>query len=218
MKEMRFIGLLAAGCLLWSSGTVSPAFGQRGVGDRVGVARQATKPEVVTLSGTVKSVESGPCEQTTGRALVGTHLMLLDDEGTTLNIHLGPRSVLEDVVARLKVDEELMLQAFRTEKMSEGHYVAQSLELGGETVVLRDDDLRPVWAGDWKRGLGYQRRGDGRGGDQAPGVGEPVPCPRWGGPPRGSGAGWSRSTGGRGRGYGMGRGAGRGFGRGRGRW
>ena len=49
---------------------------QRGTGEREGVARQDVKPEVQTITGTLKEIKTDPCQQTTGRSPVGTHLLL----------------------------------------------------------------------------------------------------------------------------------------------
>jgi hypothetical protein len=184
----------------------SEAFAQKGMGDQTGVARQAVKPEVVSLSGKITEVESGPCKATTGRSTVGTHVLLKAKGGKELNIHLGPQAEVADVAERLKVGERLAVKAFRTEKMPEGHYVAQVLKLGDETVELRDAALRPVWAGGQAMGRGRggyrpgadqgyrQRQADGRAGARN--------CPRRGGPPQGRGPGRGGPRQGRGAGWG----------------
>ena len=52
------------------------ALGQRGVGDDGGVAQWRTKPETMRLSGKLEEIDTGPCGRTTGRAQIGTHLVL----------------------------------------------------------------------------------------------------------------------------------------------
>jgi hypothetical protein len=194
---MRFLVAVLSSALAWSLiGT--PAVAQKGMGDREGVARQAEKPKVVALSGKVLSVESGPCENTTGRATVGTHLMLKSAQGKELNVHLGPEAAVEPVARRLSKGMKIDVKAFRTDKMPKAHFVAQSIRIGEETLELRDDALRPVWAGGaWNRGRNAaaapQRPGPGKG--------------------RGQQRGWGRG-GGKGYGPGYGRGYGRGWGRG----
>jgi len=125
----------------------STAWAQRGVGDLEGVARQASRPAVVTLAGTLMEIKTGPCEQTTGRSPIGTHLLVRTAEGEVLNVHLGPQTAVADVVAKLGVGQTLRIEAFRTEKMADRHYTAQSLRFGDTAVELRDDGLRPVWSG-----------------------------------------------------------------------
>ena len=143
------------------SGIVVPvAKAQRGVGEPVGVARQAVKPEIVTLVGTVAEVKTGPCENTTGRSPLGTHFLMEGTKGKILNIHLGPAALLEFVAGDLTEDMEITVEAFRTEKMKDGHYVAKSLSYGGRTVTLRDQTLRPIWAGGrgaWRARDGFSR-------------------------------------------------------------
>ena len=191
----RGLTFLMAGGLLW--GVFAPcAFAQRGMGEPAGVARQVVKPEVVSLSGRILAVKTEPCKTTTGRADVGTHFLLETPEGEKLNVHLGPTAVVDHIADQLPTGKEVTVKAFRTAKMPEYHYVAQSLAFGDASIQLRDEDLRPFWA----RGNAVAR---GRGGPQQ-------------GPGRGMGQGW----GGYGRGQGQGtyqfQGQGHGQGQGRG--
>lgn len=157
-------------------GLSSAAFAQRGVGDAQGVARQVTKPKVVSLSGKVLKVETAPCEMTTGRSFVGTHFVMKTADKKKVNIHLGPAGAVDFVTNNLSQGLEVEVIAFRTEKMKEGHYVARTLKFDSRTVELRDETLRPAWAGRGGPGWG---RGRGRGAG-------------WG---RGRGAGWGRQGG-----------------------
>lgn len=182
----------------------APAAAQRGTGEPTGVARQAIVPEIVTLSGKLVKVQTAPCENTTGPSELGTHVLLEPQEGEPLNIHLGPAGQVAFVADALSVGDRITVRAFRTDRMKEGHYVAQTIAWEDDSVRLRDSNLRPLWAG-------------GRG--------------NWARTPEGRGGGWSGGRGygyrqGRGYGYGyqQGRGSGygsrqgRGYGRGGGRW
>jgi intracellular sulfur oxidation DsrE/DsrF family protein len=133
-------------CLLALVSVVA-AYGQRGVGDHTGVARQASKPELVTVNGKVEGVKTGPCEMTTGGAKIGTHLLLKTTQGAELNIHLGPADAVESMVKGLSQGTRVTVLGFRTKGLPEGQYVAQSLKYGDTTIRLRDEQLRPVWAG-----------------------------------------------------------------------
>lgn len=145
------------------AGVLTPlAYAQRGVGDSAGVAQQSTKPELVTLSGEVVAVETKPCEKTTGHGVVGAHILLKTEKGDTLNVHLGWADAVEEIAKQVTVGKKLTVTAFRTDKMPEGQYVAQSVTFDGKTVQLRDENLRPVWAGGGPRGL-QQPMGSGRG-------------------------------------------------------
>jgi hypothetical protein len=174
--------VVTTGALLWSI-VASYAVAQKGMGEPTGVARQAAKPEIVALRGKVLKVKSEPCETTTGAALLGTHFLLKTSKGEKLNIHLGPASVVRQKAEELTVGEKVTVKAFRTAKMPENHFVALSVAFHGTKIELRDENLRPFWAGGgavlpgrgeadstWRRGPGrtwrprWQRgRGYGRG-------------------------------------------------------
>jgi len=95
--------------------SATEALAQKGMGELSGVARQAVKPEVVSLTGKVTAVESGPCELTTGRASIGTHVMLETEDGESLNVHLGPQVAVAELAKRLKRGTALSVRAFRTD-------------------------------------------------------------------------------------------------------
>lgn len=151
-----------------------PAVAQRGTGDSEGIVRQGIQPPLVPLAGTVEEVVIGPCHRTTGRAAIGAHVMLATGDGV-LNLHLGPAAVLDDLVERLAVGTPVTVNAFRTDALPAGAYVAQEVTVGGDTFVLRDDILRPMWAigpgGGRGRGGGFGA-GQGLGGGQGPGGGQ----------------------------------------------
>jgi predicted Fe-Mo cluster-binding NifX family protein len=126
---------------------LSSVFAQRGAGDLEGVARQPAKPKLVSLSGKVLEVKTEPCEMTTGPSELGTHLMMKTSKGKTLNIHLGPADAVKSIARELTPGMDVKIQAFRTEKTKEGQYIARSLTIGDRTTELRDQNLRPMWAG-----------------------------------------------------------------------
>lgn len=142
-RQMLLITAGLAGALLCSPDVLA----QRGVGDAVGIARQPVTPAVVTLEGTLQSIETGPCLHTTGHARIGTHVILQAAEEKQLNVHLGPASTADALVGRMKVGDPVKVEAFRTERMPADHYVAKSITFGNATVRLRDESLRPIWAG-----------------------------------------------------------------------
>jgi len=128
--------------LIWAA----TAPGQRGMGDNKGVAQQRLKPRLVSISGKLQEIKTHPCENTTGKAELGTHLILKDKHGQELNIHLGPAPVLSEVVKQLTVGKKLDLLGFRTDKMLSNHYVATTLILANRFIQLRGSDLRPYWS------------------------------------------------------------------------
>lgn len=161
--------LLAAVCI--STWVCSATFAQKGMGDRAGVVRQGLKPPMTQLSGKIVSIETHPCEKTTGPALAGTHLIAEGTDGKQYNLHLGPANAVAPIIRPLQPGKQIEVVAFRTSKMPENQYVVTTLRLkDGKVLAFRDSDLRPFWAkragpgGGRNQGLaGYgKERGFGR--------------------------------------------------------
>ena len=151
--------------MLVSTLFVDTATAQRGTGERQGVARQAAKPEVQTIVGTLKAIKTGPCEHTTGWSPNGTHLILQGEE-LTYNLHLGPASEVEDVVEIVHVGDMVEATVFRTARLPENQYIAISVKGSDKEITLRDASLRPRWARGGGRGAGQQAsKGGGPGAD-----------------------------------------------------
>lgn len=213
---------LAAMVVLTALLTAGPtAWGQRGVGDNEGVVRQAVETKRTAIEGTIKEIVVEECEKTTGPFDAGMHLLVTTAEERQYNVHLGPAVIVKDLVEPLKSGQFVTVQGYRTEKMPAEDLVAISVRFDGKTVRLRDENLRPVWAGGRGRSWGrYQARSElprwrpsyGRGLGMDYGRGYRAGPGR--GMGRGYGRGWSNSTGyGRGRGgRGQGRGPGYGYG------
>jgi hypothetical protein len=165
-RTMAFLTVVA----LLAGATEQSAHAQKGVGDLAGVARQIPKPSLVTLTGTILAVETQPCEKTTGQGRIGSHVLLKTEEGEKLNIHLGWADAVAETAKQLTVGKKISVTAFHTDKLPEGHYIAQSLKFDGKTVQLRDEGLRPEWAGG-SAGRGSQPgMGRGRGGGRGAAV------------------------------------------------
>ncbi len=177
---MRILSRVILTAILASSVSVSVA-AQKGTGEQTGVAQSMADPEISTVTGKLLEIESGPCENTTGWAVNGTHLILESADGTKHNIHLGPMRAVSDFVETLEVGEEISAEVFRTERLPENAFVAVQIEQDDHTFVLRGASLQPFWAAsaDRGRGRGYGARGTGRGMSR--------------GYARGSDRGWSRA-------------------------
>lgn len=135
--------------------TCGGAYAQRGVGDPTGVIRQGLNPPLTTLSGKLVSIETHPCENTTGPALAGTHLIVEADDGMKYNLHVGPADAVASIVEPFTSGTRIEVRAFRTARMPEDQYVATELLLAsGKAIELRDANLRPFWAGQGRLGLG----------------------------------------------------------------
>lgn len=158
-------------CTAWLVMLSVSANAQKGMGDTEGMAQRTDKPAITSLSVSLLEVKTGPCQQATGKSPAGTHLMVQDD-GKTLNIHLGPESAVDHIVAQLEPGKSLAIDVFRTEKMPEDAYIAQSLTFDGKTIHLRDANLRPSWA----EGRG---QGQGKGNGQGKGRNMTGPCWYW---------------------------------------
>ena len=137
---------LAVAAIALLSVAAQTAYAQKGAADATSAGRQPVKPEIVSLSGKIVEVKTGSCEFATGQELSGEQVILETAEKQQLNVHLGPKEAVADVVTKLSAGEQLAVKAFQTEKMKEKHYVAQSLILGKTVVNLRDAYFRPVWS------------------------------------------------------------------------
>ncbi|QDU55699.1 hypothetical protein Pan181_18930 [Aeoliella mucimassa] len=194
----------------------SNALAQRGIGRMQGVARQATPTVTETIVGTVSEIKIGPCEDTTGRAAIGVHLLVATDDETTVNVHLGPQAVVDELVGDIVVGQEVTIVGFRTADLPEDSLVAKSIDIDGQIVEFRQDSLRPIWAAGAGRGQGFgqgrgqvfgpaygQGRGQGFGQGYGQGRGNGQPCWRY------QSQDWKpamNQAGGRGMGQGRGRG------------
>lgn len=163
MKLLKLVPLLFALVFVFSE----PAVAQRGMGDPVGIVRQGVETTPATITGTLKEIHTGPCESTTGRALIGTHL-IVETEAGEADVHLGPASALAPIVNQLEQGQQLTIEAFRTAQMPEDAFVARTVTADGHVFTLRDETLRPMWAGGAGAGAGQWappagRRPGGRG-------------------------------------------------------
>jgi hypothetical protein len=140
------------------------ATAQKGAGEATGIAREPVKPPVITLSGKLLEIRTGPCENTTGKSPIGTHLIVQSEDGTNLNIHLGPENAVDHLVDQLSTGQSVVFEAFRTEQLPDNAYIAKSLLLDDKVINLRDDNLRPSWAYAQGMGMGMGKgRGQGMG-------------------------------------------------------
>lgn len=128
--------------LIWTATTL----GQLGMGDSKGIVQQRLKLRLVHITGKLLEIKTHPCENTTGKADLGTHLILKEKQDQELDIHLGPTSELSDTIKLLKVGTKVDLFGFRTNKMSPSHYVAKTLILPNHIIPLRDSEFRPYWS------------------------------------------------------------------------
>ena len=141
---MRAIAVLTLVLVLLLPAT---ALAQRGTGEPRGLAAQGVQPDRFEVQGTIAAVQIKPCEATTGRSIMGVHVILAEDDGDTLNVHLGPQADLPELTSRLKAGEPFTATVFRTDRLAEDAAIATEVGVDGASYLLRDASLRPVWAG-----------------------------------------------------------------------
>lgn len=121
---------------------------QKGQGNLTGMGQELVKPMIVELSGELVDIKTGPCEHTTGHAIIGTHLFIRDAAtDRVVNIHMGAAYAVEEFVNDLTIGHRVNVRGFPTELLDIDNYIAVDLESDGSNLTLRDDNLRPVWAG-----------------------------------------------------------------------
>jgi hypothetical protein len=54
---------------------------------------------------------------------------------------------LKEVRDRIFVGQLVGAEVYRTQEMPADAYIAKTLTLGEDVIPIRDDNLRPVWAG-----------------------------------------------------------------------
>jgi hypothetical protein len=123
-----------------------PVWAQKGKGDTEGLARLGVQANIVTVTGHLDHIKDGPCSHTTGREVIGTHLFLKTDEGQIINLHVGPSKVVKTFADALTVGDLVSAQVVKTDKLRAEEYIVKSVSSGENTLTVRDDNLRPVWA------------------------------------------------------------------------
>ena len=144
--KLLLLGIFVAGSVLF------PLRAQKGTGEIRGVVREGTPTLRTEIRGTVVEVKQGACETTTGKSETGRHYMLKAADDEVLNLHLGPESALRAMNAPEQAGFDLEASVFRTERMQENHWVVIHFTAGETQIRLRDDALRPVWAGQPRSG------------------------------------------------------------------
>lgn len=154
----KLSGILAGLLLLLNTSV----YAQKGLGDSTGIARGLEQPEIELVEGTLDHIKTGPCEHATGYAYIGTHLFIKSDENNQLlNVHLGAAFAVESFVNGLEIGENITIQGFRTDNLKPLEFIAKEVTANGHTLQLRDENLRPFWAGDqnFPRGQRLGRHG-----------------------------------------------------------
>jgi hypothetical protein len=99
-----------------------------------------------TLSGTVASVD----KVTPMKGMhYGIHIMIKSDT-ETVDVHLGPEWFIERQDAKIEKGDTIEVKGSRVTIAGKAAIIAAEVKKGDSTLVLRDANGIPAWAG-WRR-------------------------------------------------------------------
>jgi len=145
------MGIIVALALL---ATPDGAFAQRGKGGRGSggwgmgsqYQRMYNPATVEILSGTVESVD----KVTPMKGMhYGIHLTLKTDKETA-DVHLGPEWYIERQDAKIEKGDMLEVKGSRVTVAGKPAIIAAEVKKGDSTLILRDTNGIPAWAG-WRK-------------------------------------------------------------------
>jgi hypothetical protein len=148
---INIVGIVVALALLAAP---NGAFAQRGQGKRgsggwgMGSKYQSmyNPATVETLSGTVESVD----KVTPMKGMhYGIHLTLKTDQ-ETVDVHLGPEWYIERQDAKIEKGDTIEVKGSRVTISGKPAIIAAGVKKGDSTLMLRDTNGIPAWAG-WRR-------------------------------------------------------------------
>jgi hypothetical protein len=128
----------AQGRMQWRGG------GGWGPGGQYG--RMYDPKTVETVRGTVVSVDQITPSKGMGS---GVHLQL-KTQAETVSVHLGPSWYVEHQDAKIEPEDEIEVKGSRVTFDGKPAIIAAEIHKGSETLLLRDADGVPLWAG-WRR-------------------------------------------------------------------
>jgi hypothetical protein len=144
---MKLTQVILFAVILFSASSYS--YAQKGMGNKTGIARNNVTNATRKISGKLVKILNEPCTNTTGQYARGLHLIIKqnDQDVERLNIHLGPTSEMSEITEHLKPGQQLELKVFKTNELPDDQYIAKSFTSTHGTYELRNDQLRPFWAG-----------------------------------------------------------------------
>ncbi len=151
MKRKSMISIVIAVSLLVvvSIALAGPWHGWRGSGGW-GMGSQYNRmynPSTVeNVSGVIESVDKITPMQGMNS---GIHVMLKTDK-ETISVHVGPEWYIERQDVKLEKGDKLEVKGSRVTFSGKPAIIAAELKKGDSTLVLRDSNGIPVWAG-WRR-------------------------------------------------------------------
>jgi hypothetical protein len=151
MKRKSIISVMIAVSLLFTVSTAlaGPWKGWRGSGGW-GMGSQYQRmynpAPVETLSGTVESVD----KVTPMKGMhSGVYVMLKTDK-ETVSVHLGPEWYVERQDVKIEKDDKIEVKGSRVAFANNPAIIAAEVKKGASTLVLRDSNGIPAWAG-WRK-------------------------------------------------------------------
>jgi hypothetical protein len=140
----------AAGVLLWPAAALAqggPKWrGSGGWGPGGQYARIYDPKTIETVSGEVTKVEYA----TPMRGMsAGVHIAVKTDKGE-MSVHLGPAWYLENQDVKIEPKDRVEVKGSQVTFGGKPAIIAAEVTKGAETLKLRDESGRPVWAG-WRR-------------------------------------------------------------------
>ena len=123
--------------------TVTELPAQQGMGKGRYIADRNYNPATVeTVKGTVTDISTA--------GTWGIHITV-KTEKETIGVHLGPEWFLKNKITIAKGDS-ITVVGSRVKQDGKDVIIAKTIQKNGTTVVLRDDNGVPGWAGQGKRG------------------------------------------------------------------
>ncbi len=151
MKRTNIISVIVAVSLLFTVSTVfaGPWKGWRGSGGW-GMGSQYNRmynpATVETLSGSVEAVDKvTPMKGMNS----GVHVMLKTDK-ETVSVHLGPEWYIERLDTKIEKGDKIEVKGSRVTFIGKPAIIAAEVKKGDSTLVLRDSNGIPAWAG-WRK-------------------------------------------------------------------
>ncbi len=138
-KTLLLAALLAAPALALAQGGPPPGKG-------MGAARLFDPATVATLSGTVVSEN----RVDRGMGHKGVHLVVKTAEGEVV-VHLGPDFYVGAQPVKLAVGDAITVKGSRITFEGKPTVLAVTVTKGAATMVLRNDQGQPAWAGGGKK-------------------------------------------------------------------
>ncbi len=96
----------------------------------------------VTLQGTVQDVRTFYCPLSGGE---GTHLTLATDAGE-VQVHVAPARFLSGKLVQFARGDQIEVVGSRIHYLRQNALIARTITRGTETVALRSENGKPLWA------------------------------------------------------------------------